>query len=58
MKKALRKGGADALNLYSVGFESWGGLLGYSEFFRFRCYDGRDGLMVWTSRYFPGGLLG
>ncbi|KAF4568429.1 hypothetical protein EYR36_010440 [Pleurotus pulmonarius] len=57
MKAALRKGGAAALNIYSVAFTSYYGLLGYATFpYEYR-YSPKDDGVVLHYGSVPGGNL-
>ncbi len=57
MKRSLRRGGADALNVYSVGFTSHPGLLGYATFpWSYLSDRVNDGVVLYF-KSLPGGGL-
>jgi len=59
MKAALRQGGANALNIYSVGFNggSGQGLLGYAQYpYYYQWYPTEDGVVIHYASV-PGGTL-
>ena len=57
MKRSLRKGGANTLNVYSVGFTSHPGLLGYATFpWSYLSDRTNDGVVLYF-KTLPGGGL-
>ncbi|CAE6410890.1 unnamed protein product [Rhizoctonia solani] len=55
MKNALHKGGAADLNIYSVGFTSWTGIIGYATFPSSYSENPKDDGVVFLHSTVPGG---